>query len=314
MSKFITEKDILKNINVRNYLANKTEVLDIFKPLNLMPGLGFVSIDALAEYYEINIFSVRNAISRHRKEMEKDGAKVVSKFDLLKYYYSTDFEINEKDTHTTITDHEGKEYFIPNRGMLLLTKKAALRIGLLLRKSDVAIRLKVMLMEIVNNDDSVDIEEIKGNYRSANNIGIISKGLNVDEDSYMDKVPKKRKSYTYPKKKNNKSQVLLQEFIKEANENQIRTAITTMITRLAIKRKLRTTALCWEEFCILLKSKKGIRLASRRHKSPQYKKMPLVDLICKDEFEDTLSIAMYLCEKYDMDIKEILSEVQAQEQ
>ncbi len=88
----------------------------------------------VADFYDIEQYSLKNVIKRHREELESDGMVNKTKTDLLKLLKS------QNDTLESVS--------IPNRGVNIFPKRAILRVGMLLRDSEVAKEVRTQLLNI----------------------------------------------------------------------------------------------------------------------------------------------------------------------
>lgn len=88
----------------------------------------------VADFYDIEQYSLKNIIKRHREELESDGMVNKTKTDLLKLLKS------QNDTLESVS--------IPNRGVNIFPKRAILRVGMLLRDSEVAKEVRTQLLNI----------------------------------------------------------------------------------------------------------------------------------------------------------------------
>lgn len=92
-------------------------------------GQGICTTEQLAEYYEVTPEVIRANLKNHRDEFEGDGAKTTSRGDSgLRELLSL--------------NHQGGK-------VMLWTPRAALRVGMILRVSPVAPKLRTLLLDIV---------------------------------------------------------------------------------------------------------------------------------------------------------------------
>lgn len=122
----------------------KEEFFDILDKIKAIPYLTkdmVVSVEQIANYYEVSKKAIDTVISRHRDELEQDGIMVL-KGDELK-----DFKILLTDLHGEDQLPIGKR--TPN--LTILTKRAMLRIGMLLTTSPIAKEVRTYLLNCEEN-------------------------------------------------------------------------------------------------------------------------------------------------------------------
>ncbi|WP_245002874.1 BRO-N domain-containing protein [Bacillus cereus] len=126
--------EVIDNKVERDNLVNRVEVLERVKNLLLLPNMEYATSKQVADFYDIEQYSLKNIIKRHREELESDGMVNKTKTDLLKLLKS------QNDTLESVS--------IPNRGVNIFPKRAILRVGMLLRDSEVAKEVRTQLLNI----------------------------------------------------------------------------------------------------------------------------------------------------------------------
>lgn len=150
-SKFITSESMVDNYDLRNELIARTEVLDKVKKLLLIPEMNCMTIRQVADYYEVDIDTLKKCCKRNKDEIILDG--VVTKTprvfkDLLK---GQDVPLVQNQTNLVIQIDDNTRLEIPNRGIKCFSKRAVLRIGMLLRDSKIAQEVRTQLLNIVEH-------------------------------------------------------------------------------------------------------------------------------------------------------------------
>lgn len=110
------------------YIGN-TEVLNKVKILSMLPDDEHMSIQMVADYYDVSYSTINSLINDHRAELETDGLYVL-KGDRLSSF-KKESELNSRAGSLT-----------------LLTRRAILRCGMLLKKSLIAIQIRTYLLNI----------------------------------------------------------------------------------------------------------------------------------------------------------------------
>lgn len=150
-SKIITSESMVDNHDLRNELIARTEVLDKVKKLLLIPEMNRMTIRQVADYYEVDIDTLKKCCKRNKDEIILDG--VVTKTprvfkDLLK---GQDVSLVQNQTNLVIQIDDNTRLEIPNRGIKCFSKRAVLRIGMLLRDSEIAQEVRTQLLNIVEH-------------------------------------------------------------------------------------------------------------------------------------------------------------------
>lgn len=150
-NKIITSESMVDNHDLRNELIARTEVLDKVKKLLLIPEMNCMTIRQVADYYEVDIDTLKKCCKRNKDEIILDG--VVTKTprvfkDLLK---GQDVPLVQNQTNLVIQIDDNTRLEIPNRGIKCFSKRAVLRIGMLLRDSKIAQEVRTQLLNIVEH-------------------------------------------------------------------------------------------------------------------------------------------------------------------
>lgn len=150
-SKIITSESMVDNHDLRNELIARTEVLDKVKKLLLIPEMNCMTIRQVADYYEVDIDTINRCCQRNRTEIVGDGVanKTPKVFkDLLT---EQDVQLVQNRTNLVIQIDDNTRLEIPNRGIKCFSKRAILRIGMLLRDSKIAQEVRTQLLNIVEH-------------------------------------------------------------------------------------------------------------------------------------------------------------------
>lgn len=135
------EYDIIDDINVRNKLISHLEVLDKVKAIPYFPEELFVGVNQASYYYETSTDAIKAVLLRNTEEFAEDGVRSISGEELKKYQKLTKAE--------DILDSTGSP-FIGNkcRKYIIIPKRALLRIGMFLKRSEVAKQVRDYLLDI----------------------------------------------------------------------------------------------------------------------------------------------------------------------
>ena len=138
METILTKKQREENIG-------KIEVLDKVGKLLSLGKTEFSTLKQVSEYFGVPEETIKTVIARHRNELNTDGLKCYNIDEINK---SFNMKLLSQERHIKVISIDGEKITIPNRGITLFSKRAVLRIGMLLRDSKVA-ELRSRLLNIV---------------------------------------------------------------------------------------------------------------------------------------------------------------------
>lgn len=121
------------NVAQRDEYITKIDVLSKVKVLLLLGGTEFATTKQVAEYYGTGVEAIKSIIKRHRSELESDGMAHKRYSDIKK---------------VTVQDEPILSSGVSYRGAMLFPKRAILRIGMLLRDSEIAKGIRSQLLNI----------------------------------------------------------------------------------------------------------------------------------------------------------------------
>lgn len=148
----IKENQLLEQKELREKAISKTEVLDKVGDLLLLPNTEFATTEQVASYYHVGIEAIQTVMKRNYDELQSDGTREFKKNDVVNLLNVQDGQLKKFKGKSQITLNN-IEVIIPNRGMKLFPKRAILRIGMLLRDSDVAKEIRNRLLDIIQDTE-----------------------------------------------------------------------------------------------------------------------------------------------------------------
>lgn len=247
-------KDLVENRELREEVISRIEVLEQVKNVLTLSVTDFLTVKLAAEYYEVEKKTLEKVIERNRDELLEDGVKAYKNKEIKEMLEVVENTENRHDVGIKI----------PPRGLTLIPKRGLLRIGMLLRDSEVAKEVRSRLLDIVHdseiNTDIVSnvIEEI----RSEQDIRVDMINAMTTGD-YM------------------KLQVLQTELLNIKNKriNHLEGVITNSVTiteskarinkcirQMAVKKYNFAFGLAWNEFYKFANYKLGININGRKGK------------------------------------------------
>jgi hypothetical protein len=139
----MNETELLESKELRDRLVNRIDVLDKVKVLFILSKTELSTISKVAEYYQVNEEAIKAIIFRHNDELIQDGLKRL-----------TGKETKELLVSCKLQPTNFKGYFeldgirFANKANIMLSRRAILRIGMLLRDSKVAKEIRTQLLNI----------------------------------------------------------------------------------------------------------------------------------------------------------------------
>ena len=158
----------------RDKYIERIDVLEKVKELNTLAGTEYMTIRQVMDFYEVDRKVVNKILDRNRIELEEDGVKIGFGRDLI-----NSIGLGDKMSPTK-TNRGGflvEGTFLTYSYNTLFPKRAILRIGMLLRDSEVAKEIRTLLLNVYH-----DTEQGKENV-----IENINKELNLEQQLIMDK-------------------------------------------------------------------------------------------------------------------------------
>ena len=161
----ITEEKLVNTKLYRDKAISRVDVLDKVKDLFLIPELEAVSMRMIADYYEVDIETVKKCYQHNCDEINSDGAMHKSCSELENVLKGNDVPL-EKNSRTVIaTLSKNVKIEFSNRGLKLFSKRAVLRFGMLLRDSKIAKEVRTQLLNVfehsTNEQKTKEIDEEK---------------------------------------------------------------------------------------------------------------------------------------------------------
>ncbi len=140
------ETALLEQKTLREEAAKHIEVLDKVKQLFLIPDMNVMTTKQVAEYYEVPLKTVISCYTYNKDEIYADGVMLKTYGDFKKIENQS---FKHERGKAIIKLSENIMIEVPTRGILCFSKRAILRIGMLLRESPVAKEVRTQLLNIL---------------------------------------------------------------------------------------------------------------------------------------------------------------------
>ena len=131
-------------------MLSRIETLEKVKHLFTIPGTDFMTTRQVAEYYEVDIDAVRRVYQRHKAEIDSDGTAVKKAADFFDDVRAEQPVQPKGCTRgvTSLVFRNGVAIEINNYGTRVFSRRAVLRIGMLMPGSKVATEVRTQLLNV----------------------------------------------------------------------------------------------------------------------------------------------------------------------
>lgn len=142
MSDVKLTNEVISLKDKRDNLVDKVEVLSEVKELLLPPELEMATLQQVADFYNVPKEMITNLLRLHEDELVSDGYTHMKGNDLVSFFST---EAKRRGSYM-VTSRNGEEYTYSNNKNGLFPKEAILRVGMLLRDSEVAKEVRAQLL------------------------------------------------------------------------------------------------------------------------------------------------------------------------
>lgn len=139
--------NIITDRSIRDKCVGHYEVLERVKRLLLLPGTELMSINHVADYYEVSPQRIKDLYTQNHEEIDGDGTSIIKR-DFYNGSLVKKTSVEQKQTSVTYTFNDGQMVTINNRGLKAFSKRAVLRIGMILQQSKIAREVRTQLINI----------------------------------------------------------------------------------------------------------------------------------------------------------------------
>ena len=276
--------NVISDRTIRDKCAGRYEVLEKVKDLLLLPGTELMSINQVASYYEVSTDHIKALYGSNKEEIDSDGTEMLNR----NYYDGSvlnPISVKEQSKITYIFDNE-QVVTINNRGLKAFTKRAVLRIGMLLQQSEVAKEVRTQLLNIESKtSNEVKTEDINEEQRLMLNIGMAYASGNIDA------VLKATTEYSAFQNRHieilkNDNKVLANGNLEWSDRNKLNAGVRKLASITGMN-----FSIIWNELYKNLQYKYGICLKQRG-------KTPYIQHVKESEWNKVVKTFCSMCEAY----------------
>lgn len=149
--------NLMESKELRESVINRTEVLDRVKQLIFLPNTEYATTRMVADYYSVNMEAIKSIVFNNDNELTSDGMLRLTGKRTKDILVSCDLQ----PTNFRGYFEAGDERF-SNKQNLLFTRRAILRVGMLLRDSEVAKEVRTYLLNVEHDTQEKTPEIIDG--------------------------------------------------------------------------------------------------------------------------------------------------------
>ena len=277
--------NIISDRNIRDKCVSHYEVLERVKELFLLPDTDLMSINQVAEYYEVSPQWIKDLYTQNKNEIDSDGTKMIKRNHYDGSLLKTT-SVEKKQTSVTYIFDNGQIVTINDRGLKAFSRRAVLRIGMLLQQSDVARRVRDALLDIEEKaSPEVKIKDIEEEQNlmmevgravasgDANAVAIASTNLIAFKNRHIEKLE-------------NDNKRLAGEILEWSDRNRLNAGVRKLASVTGIH-----FSKIWNELYKNLQYKYRIYLKQRGG-------TPYIQWIDEDEWKNVLKVFCAMCEAY----------------
>jgi hypothetical protein len=147
--KILNEEELIENRKIREKMMNEANlsIFNKFKEIVFLDDNEVVTINQVAEYYEVTNRTIENIITEHKDELINDDGVKVLRGDNLKEFKGSEDDFGNLENKIKYSSQ-----------LTVFPRRAVLRVGMLLRDSEVAKKIRNYLLNVEEVVDSKDRE------------------------------------------------------------------------------------------------------------------------------------------------------------
>ncbi len=298
---FINEAKFAEENEFREKYIDRIEVLGKVKNFFLIPELEVMTTQMVADYFEVDFETIKKIYQRNKNEISADGVFSKKSAEIIKFFQGHHVP-EEKTQGRTVYVVDNVRINIPNAGTKVFSKRAILRIAMLLRDSEVAKEIRTQLLNTFEKVEpaqkirSIDVEEkllmnIARAYVDENleKFAVANQEYIAYQNRYIKQIEEEKDLIQQD------NHILAGEILSWSNRACINKACRMFAGRIG-----KTTGSVFHELYNELRYKHKIGLSQRG-------KSPLIQHIRENEWPVVIQTFTALCDKYNVNATSILS-------
>ena len=287
--------NVISDRSIRDKCVGHYEVLERVKELLLLPGTELMSIEQVADYYEVSIDHIKSLYGLNREEIDGDGTEMIPR-GFYNGSVINPTSVEQKQTSVTYTFENGQIVTINNRGLKAFSKRAVLRIGMILQQSVIAKEVRTQLLNIEEkSSDEVKVQDIneEQSLMLAVGMAVASGDANAVTVATTNLIAFKNR---HIEKLKNDNKALAEGILEWKDRNKLNAGIRKLAAVTGIH-----FSKMWNELYKNLQYKYGICLKQRGG-------TPYVQWIKESEWDDVMKTFCAMCEAYEQSPTEMFQQ------
>jgi hypothetical protein len=294
------ELELLENKERREEMIDRIDILDRVGTLLLLPSTNHATTEQVANYFKVELGTIKMQLHNNRDEFEKDGMMNLSGKETKEFLVSNSILLTNFKGYFMA---EGQRF--ANRNNILFSKRSILRMGMLLRDSEVAKEIRTRLLDIIQDVEKQQPQIINNVVNEIRN-----------EQMIMQEMAQAMYDGDYPKESQLKTELIgmrtrrIKE-LENINKTITTNAVTIQDTRLVINRIVRFMAdkryhqnfkACWKYVWTIANYKLHINVKNRVKKKYEY----LIDTLDNEELRQMELMVRNWCAEFGYDVEAVL--------
>jgi len=287
----VNEEQLINDRELRDSLAERYDVLEKVKELLLIPNTEFSTIKQVAVFYEVGDEAIKAVVNRNKEELQLDGIMKMTGRETRSFLGGCNLQPHNKRGIFCIGDST-----FNNKSNTLLPRRAILRIGMLLRDSEVAKEVRSQLLNIEEKvSDEIKISDISEEQKLALEVGMSFASGNTEAIMIATtKMMNFKNRHIQALEMDNKA------LAGEILEWKDRAKLNAAVRKLAAIRGIPFASM-WNELYKELQYKHHIAVKMRGG-------TPYIQWIKEEEWKPVLSSFSAMCEKYGVSPAETINQ------
>lgn len=312
------EETFIIDADVRESHMNRVDVLEKVKGLLLLPNLEMATTQQVADFYNVDSTVIGTLVFEHKEELLLDGYHVKGskeiRQDLVNQNTCKTKIVNARG-YWTLDDGESIQRFsyAPTG---LFPRRAILRVGMLLRDSEVAKEVRTQLLNIEEKTtQEVKVADINEEQTLQMAVGqaFMSGDINALAQAATGLMAFKNRHIAEIETKLEEQKTVIKVLAKEEMSFKTPEKVLQKLTAMYGKANGGNYQMAWKDLQNHLQYKvtPGINLKSRKTRAIRSGKKGVTypKVIKRHEFPTVISAMIALCEKKGIDVEDILQEV-----
>ena len=291
----MTELNIVEDKALREQVAGRVEVLDKVKELFLLPELEMMTAPQVAEWYQVPVKTLLTCYSRNKEEVELDGAQKITSKAFQELFPQLE-EIVRTQGYREFKLSEEVTLRVPHVGTVMFPRRAILRIGMLLRDSEVA---KEVRTQLLNTFEHASIEARTQELDAETEVAV-KFGLALAKGDQAEAIAAYAELMQYCNRYKESNKMLANEVLHWDSRPAVVSAVKIIANETGIEH-----GAIWSELYKELYNKHKISLKIRKGRYEGKGSPSLISFVREDEWPAVQQSLAAMCEKYQLNAAEI---------